>query len=310
MRFFRIIAMSLAMATLVFSSISYARESIPAAGKIAFTSDRKGNFDIYTMDEDGGHVENIIKHPAIDTDVSWSPDGSMIAFSRWRSGIYIVSINEQKLKPVTDSTGICPLLSPNGTKLAFVEEPIAFTLWLCVMDIDGKSRKRLIQLHDLNDEPHTWSPDGRQIAFCDSGNVYIVDVNSKNCKGIICTAPDGTTICAVDVDWSPTGDKLAIAAVGDTQGIWIANCDGSDARRITEDKDRSPEWSPDGTQIAFHSSRDGDWDIYVMDADGQNIKGLTENTASDLQPAWFKPTGQSVLPKDKLPITWGKIKKL
>ena len=32
--------------------------------------------------------------------------------------------------------------------------------------------------------------------------------------------------------------------------------------------DRSPAWSPDGSRIAFASDRDGDWDIYVMDADG------------------------------------------
>lgn len=58
--------------------------------------------------------------------------------------------------------------------------------------------------------------------------------------------------------------------------------------------DMSPRWSPDGTRIAFKSSRSGNWDIYVMNADGTNVVRLTDSPANDHDPVWM-PDGQSVV---------------
>ena len=51
-------------------------------------------------------------------------------------------------------------------------------------------------------------------------------------------------------------------------------------------KDGSPAWSPDGKRIAFYSERDGNADIYVMNADGSGVTQLTRSTAQDGIPAW------------------------
>ena len=56
---------------------------------------------------------------------------------------------------------------------------------------------------------------------------------------------------------------------------------------------RNPSWSPDGSQIAFDSDRDGNWEIYVMDADGSNPTNLTNNAADDQRPAW-SPDGSKI----------------
>ena len=55
------------------------------------------------------------------------------------------------------------------------------------------------------------------------------------------------------------------------------NADGSGVTRLTNNSvsDRYPKWSPDGRRIAFTSNRDGDHEIYVMNADGSGV------TASD-----------------------------
>ena len=59
-------------------------------------------------------------------------------------------------------------------------------------------------------------------------------------------------------------------------------------KRLTNDPgdDAFPSWSPDGTRIAFASSRDGNVEIYVMDADGTNLVRLTNDPAEDSSPAW------------------------
>ena len=50
--------------------------------------------------------------------------------------------------------------------------------------------------------------------------------------------------------------------------------------------DRSPKWSPNGNQIVFFSDRDGNGEVYVMDADGTNVTRLTNNLDSDGSPGW------------------------
>jgi TolB protein len=57
--------------------------------------------------------------------------------------------------------------------------------------------------------------------------------------------------------------------------------------------DWDPAWSSDGRRIAFGSNRDGDCEIYVMDADGKNQRNLTENPAEDWGAAW-SPDGQRI----------------
>jgi TolB protein len=77
--------------------------------------------------------------------------------------------------------------------------------------------------------------------------------------------------------------------------IYTANPDGSDLRRVTHDPapDRSPAWSPDGSQIAFASRRDQNWDIYVVDASGGEPRRLTTHPAYDGAPS-FSPDGQRI----------------
>ena len=58
--------------------------------------------------------------------------------------------------------------------------------------------------------------------------------------------------------------------------------------------DCEPAWSPDGSTVAFWSNRDGGKEIYVMAADGSNVKRLTNNLADDVNPSW-SPDGRRIL---------------
>ena len=55
--------------------------------------------------------------------------------------------------------------------------------------------------------------------------------------------------------------------------------------------DSGASWSPDGKKIAFHSDRDGNGEIYVMNADGSEQRNLTKNAANDSSPSW-SPDGK------------------
>ena len=74
-------------------------------------------------------------------------------------------------------------------------------------------------------------------------------------------------------------------------------------------QDSSPSWSPDGKRIVFMSKRDGNTEVYVMDADGGNLQNLTNNPGGDSGPAWLN-TPFSVSPTGKKFTMWGRLKRV
>jgi len=82
---------------------------------------------------------------------------------------------------------------------------------------------------------------------------------------------------------------------GANHEIYVMDPDGSNQTRLTSNTlpDTNPAWSPDGTRIAFVSSRDGNAEIYVMSADGSNPTRLTNNSVGDTNPTW-SPDGSRI----------------
>ena len=85
----------------------------------------------------------------------------------------------------------------------------------------------------------------------------------------------------------------------DTTDIAVSALDGSDLRRLTNDNavDAHPAWSPDGTQIAFLSTRKSSYPamhLYVMDSDGSNVRSLAPSTKTRGHPPVWSPDGDHI----------------
>lgn len=78
--------------------------------------------------------------------------------------------------------------------------------------------------------------------------------------------------------------------------IYSSDTKGTNPVNLTKNlaSDYSPEWSPDGEQIAFVSERNGNPEIYLMNRDGSGVIRLTDRPGSDLSPAW-SPDGKKIV---------------
>ena len=84
------------------------------------------------------------------------------------------------------------------------------------------------------------------------------------------------------------GDTIAVSSKGN---IYTMNTDGTNLIKLIQGS--NPSWSPDGTKIAFVSGRDDNKEIYVMNADGKNLKNLTLHLDYDTCPTWA-PDGTKI----------------
>ena len=120
------------------------------------------------------------------------------------------------------------------------------------------------------------------------------------------TAYDATFARLLDeagADVLLVGDSLGMAFCSGE--IYVMDADGSKLRRLTHtpgvDRSSNPDWSPDGQQILFASTRDGkvhNWDeseIYVMASDGTNVRRLTRTPGKgNWTPRWH-PDGKKII---------------
>ncbi|MDB5357490.1 MAG: hypothetical protein JWN24_3943 [Phycisphaerales bacterium] len=97
-----------------------------------------------------------------------------------------------------------------------------------------------------------------------------------------------------DVCADPTGKWLVFSSTRNSEhpGIYLQRVDGTAVTQLTSDgvDNAYPSFSPDGKQIAFCSTRAGNWQIYVMDSDGRNVTQVTNGPMQCIHPS-FSPDG-------------------
>ena len=221
----------------------------PGHSKVAYTSYKGGNPDLYVLDVATGREILLSNQPGINSGADWSPDGARIALTLSPGGdSEIYSINGTTgggAARLTSNWGIdvSPDWSPDGTSIAFTSsrfgEPQVF-----VMNRSGGGVSQVTFGGNHNVSP-AWSPDGKRIAFAgrDKGRF----------------------------------------------DIFVCDADGGNLRRLTQSPgdDEDPTWSPDGRYIMFSSDREGGGkQLFIMTDDGRNITRITDGRGSYSNPDW------------------------
>jgi Tol biopolymer transport system component len=160
-----------------------------------------------------------------------------------------------------------PAVSPDGTHIAFSSfRDGNFSIY--IIEVDGQGLRRLTYSSSNDSEP-AWSPDGSKIAFV---------------RGY-----DGTDGGYANL--SSCGSEIYVVSV--LNPMASSNEGGREESLTRGQGGTDPAWSPDGTRIAFSSSRDGNYEIYTMEPDGYGVERLTYTDEAEAEPAW-SPDGRQI----------------
>jgi Tol biopolymer transport system component len=282
-----------------------ARAAFPGTnGKIVFASNRHGGWEIYTKSPARNNLKRLTDNASKNVTPSWSADGKRIAFSSGGEAfashdIFVMNANgsgrtlvtnERKIPGTSKWGDTAPSFSPNGHRIAFIR---CFGLCRSIYTIrtDGSNLKPLASV-DIRDESISspaWSPDGPKI-------LYAINTSFPDFESILATeSPDGSNwsmfyedpvgSALYTPDWSPDGSRVVFASAGEI----YETVGGTEATRLTTNQasDQDPAYSPGGGKIVYSSNRDGDYDLYIKNADGTGKpQRLTNAPGDDTTPSW------------------------
>jgi Tol biopolymer transport system component len=244
-------------------------------GRIAYVKNSSGLTDIASLRPSGRGRISLTSSKANELYVDVSPDGTLVAFTRFRPGggeIYTVPIAGGPATRLTfdEVHDELPIWSPDSNRIAFVSYPEADDPEIFVMNADGTEPTRVTDNSDPDVDPR-WSPDGTQLIF-NRGNI----------------------------------DEAS-------QDIYLVTLGQPGETRLTEEgvNDSFGEWAPDGTSIVYSSYRNEQWDVYSTEIGSLEQTRLTTDPNDDYAPRWSPDGGtlayvngrlEGNLPKDRVTV--------
>ena len=220
--------------------------------------DLDGDRDLWTVRAFGGSPVRITRDHFLDWNPVWSPDGAWIYFCSNRGG----SMGIWRI-PMKESTG------------------------------EVRGGPELIRTPALYPAHLSFSRDGRHMAYVQeltTGRLSMVRFDPS--REVLVSEPREVVHSdkgASRPSLSPDGKWLAYNSTEQEEELMVLGADGSGLRQLTTGgvRNRGPRWSPDGKQIAFFSTRSGEWEIWATDPDGTEFRQLTNLAGNNVAwPVW------------------------
>ena len=229
--------------------------------------------DIYLMPAAGGTPVNLTKDAALDTDPSWSPDGSSLVYSSDKDSphlqLWIYNIKTGVSQKVTNITtqpqGAS--FSPDGKRIVFFNVDGEWRVAeMSILDIESG---RITRIHESLPQPGTptWSPDGKRVALAGIAPMTVRFREGTNQIQTIATTGGDVKwyapIPMLSIDsrggsgpvWSPDGSKMAAIYEG-VLSVWPVAPSGEPVgppRRVTSESAHAPSWQGDSRHILYQS---------------------------------------------------------
>jgi Tol biopolymer transport system component len=221
--------------------------------RIAFTSDRSGSPQIWTMDVNGGDVKQLTNSGDNEWP-SWSPDNSKIASQSHRDGnweIYVMDAdgpNQKRLTIDSANLDLGPDWSPDGSRIIWNKGMQTYT-----MTANGGDQTSVAFVGLLESAP-IYSPDGQELAY----GAYV----TGNQKEVFTGKFGGTDILRLTyrtntndtpTDWK--GHKMLFVAMPPTGAgdAWLMDDDGGNQQQIGWSVYERAGFSGDGTHVVLQS---------------------------------------------------------
>lgn len=269
-----------------------------ANGRIAFTSNLHGTWQIYTMLPNGTRVRQVSHVPGSQENSmfpSRAPGGRRLAFSDAAGGtedIYTINIDGTGQRRITSGGAdeLAPAWSPDGKRIAFARFQTDGRGALWTMAPDGSHQRRLTTPAFNSGFLPIYTPDGRHIVYESSKGglvaaVWIMNADGTNQRRLTPAHFEGTPW-----DVSPDGQHILLGNHQNTAlqtALFVMSIDGTRLRRLTSAgccfHDANARYSPDGTKIAFTTDRSfagrgiREAEIWEMSAAGNNPHPVTSS---------------------------------
>lgn len=240
--------------------------------------------------------------PGEETEPTFSPDGSQVAFS-WNGpgqdnfDIYVTLVDGGGMARLTDDPAQDrePAWSPDGRTIAFLRGslsgPGAVGIYT-ISPLGGTERPLLMLDRPIRFGPLSWSPDSKQLAYSNSGRgaepgrIRSVSVETGAVQDLTSPSPG---VSDEQAAFSPDGRSLAIAryeAVNGVGDILVIPLDGGEPKQPTSNLARTivlrPTWTADGGEILFRTMTGGDrlWSVPASGGEEHLLTSVGEYAAA------------------------------
>ena len=204
----------------------------------------------------------------------------------------------------TGQAASSPNFSPDGKTVAYAQSGKDLAAALRLVDVEsGNNRTAVIANTVHSGEGFSWSPDGQKLVYGRFdlqgsklvNDLYAFDLKTgKELRLTVGARASGPT-------WSPDGQTIVFVAKTTPlqTSVMAMKADGTNVRTLVEGQNEmqfsSPRFSPYGRQLAVAVQSYGGFnDIYLLNADGGDLRPITQDRAMDFAPQW-SPDGQYVL---------------